>query len=238
MRVGAVIFPPKSRAFVGRERELEALKLLVKKVRLLTITGPGGIGKTRLGLQLAAEVVQDFIDGCWFVPLAAVENATLIAQTVAGTLGVQQAPTQSIEESLVRDIADKHLLIVLDNAEHLLAGVASFTRILLAGCARAVVVITSREPTHIAGEHVDRIAPLAPVPATATLAEIETFDRTRLFLERARGIRHDLVIGENEVPALLSLCEKLEGIPLVIELAAARLSILSIKQTTNAFPLS
>jgi len=210
--------PTQLTSFVGRERELHDLKALLADHRLITLIGPGGIGKTRLSLQLAAESIGDFKDGCWFAPLAGVEQPDLVPYVIATAIGISETPGQPIAETLVRDIGDKDMLLVIDNAEHLVAEVATLVRPLLVGCGHLAILITSREAVHVAGEQVVRISPL-PVA-----------DREHLFFERARSVRSEFHVANSEMPAWTDLLQKLEGIPLAIELAAARLSTFTITQ--------
>jgi predicted ATPase/class 3 adenylate cyclase len=201
--------PSQISTFIGREAELEQLGFLIADARLLTISGPGGIGKTRLALQLAASVVEQYADGAWFADLSTIRNPELIAQAIAAVLGIRELPSEPIEVTFIAHLRDKKLLLVIDNAEHLLAGVARFVKSLLSQCPGVTVVATSRQPLHVSGEQVYRLGPLA--------------ESTRLFLDRAQQAAPSTVFGD-------SLCAKLEGLPLAIELACARLSSMPLKQ--------
>jgi predicted ATPase/class 3 adenylate cyclase len=208
--------PSQISTFIGRESELEQLGFLIADARLLTITGPGGIGKTRLALQLAASVVEQYADGAWFADLSTIRNPELIAQAIAAVLGIRELPSEPIEVTLIAHVRDKKLLLVIDNAEHLLAGVARFVKSLLSQCPGVTVVATSRQPLHVSGEQVYRLGPLA--------------ESTRLFLDRAQQAAPSTVFGDAENADVDSLCAKLEGLPLAIELACARLSSMPLKQ--------
>jgi predicted ATPase len=203
-------------SFVGRESELERLRHLISSARLLTIVGPGGIGKTRLALQLAASAVERYDDGAWFADLTATRSEDLIAQAIAGVLGVRELHNEPIESTLNVHLREKKLLLVVDNAEHLLAHVARLVKSLLQQCPSVTVIVTSRQPLHVLGEQVYRLGPLV--------------ESTRLFLERAQQAAPCTVFGDAENADVTSLCDKLEGLPLAIELACARLSSMSLAQ--------
>jgi predicted ATPase len=202
--------------FIGRERELDDLNKLIAGCRLLTIVGPGGIGKTRLALQLAANVLERYADGVWFVDLTAVRDPDFIPQMIATELNVRELPSERIEETSIAHINGKKLLLFIDNSEHLLAGVAKIVKAVLSQCPAMTVMTTSREPLHLSGEQVYRLGPLD--------------DAARLFLERAHQAAPSLALGEAEYPEVASLCQKLEGVPLAIELACARLSSMPLNQ--------
>lgn len=208
--------PSQISTFIGRESEIQQLGFLIADARLLTITGPGGIGKTRLALQLAGGVVEQYADGAWLADLSTISSPELIAQAIAAVLSVRELPSEPIEVTLTSHLRDKQLLVVIDNAEHLLAGVARFVKSLLSQCPGVTVVATSRQPLHVSGEQVYRLGPLA--------------ESARLFLERAQQAAPSAVFGDVENADVDSLCAKLEGLPLAIELACARLSSMPLKQ--------
>ena len=209
--------PSQISSFVGRDRELREVDALLEASRLLTIVGPGGIGKTRLALQAAADALGNrYSGGAWFVDLAALRDPDSIAGTVATVLNVRELPSEAIDETLFAHIGDRQILLILDNAEHLLAGVAAFAKLALSRCAGATILVTSREPLHVAGENVYRLGSLA--------------DATGLFLERARSAAPSARFGEFAADEVAALCDQLEGIPLAIELACARLSSMPLKQ--------
>jgi predicted ATPase/class 3 adenylate cyclase len=207
-------------SFVGRANELQEVGQIIGECRLLTIAGPGGIGKTRLALQLAAEILERYQDGAWFVDLTAVHDPQFIAQTIAVALGVQERPNEPVETTLVAHFATKNALVVIDNAEQVLADVARLARAILLQCPGVTILATSREPLHIAGEHIYRLGALAD-------------DGTRLFMERARQAAPMMKFDEPERIQAAALCKKLEGIPLAIELACARLSSMPLKQLAS-----
>ncbi len=212
--------PSQISSFVGRRKELDQLGALLAGSRLVTITGPGGIGKTRVAVQLAAEVVELFDDGVWFFDLTGQRDAQFVAQTIAMTLGVGELPSEPIETTLVAYLRDKKALLLIDNSEQVLAGVARLVRLVLSHCPRLSIITTSREPLHLAGESVYRVGPMAD-------------DGAKLFVERARGAAPSQAFGDTQMGEVAALCKKLEGIPLAIELACARLSSMPLKQLSR-----
>ncbi len=212
--------PSQISTFVGRDNELKELSAIIAGCRLLTITGPGGIGKTRLALQLGAEVLERYRDGAWFVDLTPVHDAQFVAPTIASAVNVRELPNEPIEQTVVAHFRARKALLIIDNAEHVVAGVAAFARTLLSQCADVTIVTTSRERLHLTGEQIYRVGPLVE-------------NGTHLFLERARQAAPSMTLGGAEQAQVFALCEKLEGIPLAIELACARLSAMPLKQLTS-----
>ena len=199
--------PVPATSFLGREQELAAVVDLLGRdaVRLLNLTGPGGTGKTRLGLQVAAEIAGEYPDGVWWVPLAALRDSTLVMTAVAHTLGASDEASDLI--------GGKRMLLVLDNFEHVIEA-ASELGVLLAGCPRLDVLVTSRERLQLAGEHEYAVPPLG------------AGDGRELFAQRVRALRPEFVMDD----AALELCERLDNLPLALELAAARVKLLSTSQ--------
>jgi len=206
--------PQQLTSFVGREAELTQIKNLVGQYRLLTLLGVGGIGKSRLSLQAGADLIDDFPDGVWLVELAQVADARLVPQAVASVLGVKEAAGRPVAEALVKFFRDRRLLLILDNCEHLLAACADLAKELLKAGPHSKVLASSREPLRIGGEAT------FPVPA------LPDSEAERLFVERARGAKPDFKLN-GAGPAVSSVCKRLDGIPLAIELAAARVRTLS-----------
>jgi non-specific serine/threonine protein kinase len=223
-------------SFVGRERELAAVRRVQAGTRLLTLTGPGGGGKTRLALALAGEVRRAYPQGIWFVNLAPLTDPALVPQVVASALGFRLSGPQPLAEVLAEALGLRHLLLVLDNCEHLLPDCAVLVEALLRACANLEVVATSREPLGIGGETIWRVPPLAlpevtgnenPKPQVDALLE---YDAVRLFVERARLQRPDFALSPDNVAAAVAICRRVDGMPLAIELAAARVNVLSLDQ--------
>lgn len=202
--------------FIGRESELRDLRELVATNRLVTVCGPGGIGKTRLALQLAADAIGDFADGVWFVPLTQVVDAALVPQTIASALGIGEIPAESVQATILRELSLRKTLLILDSAEHVLRAVAEVVREILNRSPDVRVLATTREPLHVRGEYVYRLGAIGEPEAV------------RLFVERARAVVHDFQPAPEDAADLAAIAEALQGIPLAIELAAGRISSLSL----------
>jgi predicted ATPase/class 3 adenylate cyclase len=222
--------PRQLTSFVGRERELAQARELLGRTRLLTLTGVGGLGKTRLSVQLAADVLDAWPDGAWFVELAALQSPELVPQALASVLGVKEAPGQPVTVALARFVQDRRLLIVLDNCEHLLEPCAQLAKALLAAGPSIAIVASSREPLHVAGETTFALPALATpsAGADASVAAIGEYEAVRLFAERAAAARPAFRMTDANARVVADVCRQLDGIPLAIELAAARLRALSL----------
>ncbi len=211
---------------VGRERELDVIRAMVRRddARLVTLTGPGGTGKTRLALQAAADLLDDFAGGAYVVVLQAIREPELLLPTIAGTLGVSEAAGQSLSAYL----APKELLLVLDNFEQIIGGAPTLAEI-LAHAPHVKLIVTSREPLHIAGEQVYPVPPLA-LPDSRHVREpaaIADCASVRLFVVRAQAVEPGFALTPQNASAVAELCERLDGLPLALELAAARIPLLS-----------
>jgi len=224
--------PQQMTSFVGRERELAEVRTLLRKTRLLTLLGVGGLGKTRLSLQVAADVLDDYPDGVWFVELAPLTDGERVPQVVASVLGVKEEAGHPVLEALVKYVRDVQLLLVLDNCEHLLQACADLAVALLHAGPAVKVLASSREPLHVAGETNYPLPSLA-VPegdrklAAAALAQYEA---VRLFTDRAVAAKPAFQVTDQNAAAVAAICRRLDGIPLAIELAAARVRALSVEQ--------
>ncbi len=219
-------------SFVGREREMTEITRLVSTVRLVTLTGIGGSGKTRLALKVAADVLEDYADGVWLVELAALSDPELVPKTVASTLDVPEQPGRPMLETLTDALRAKALLLVLDNCEHLLTACATLAETLLRASPDLRILATSREPLDVPGEAVRRVPSLA-IPASRDVLspeELTRYDSVRLFVDRAALTRPEFAVTPHNAPAVAQVVTRLDGIPLAIELAAARAKALTVEQ--------
>jgi predicted ATPase/DNA-binding SARP family transcriptional activator/DNA-binding CsgD family transcriptional regulator len=224
--------PAPRTSFVGREREMLEVKRELAMTRLLTLTGVGGSGKTRLALEVARELVGAYPDGVWLAELAPLSEGELVPQTVAQALGVKERPGEQLTDTLVEFLRARHTLLVLDNCEHLVEAVAQLVDILLDACPGLRVLATSREALGIAGEMRQLVHPLSvPDPRQQLKAEeLEGYESARLFVERAKYRNPAFALAEQDVQSVAQICDRLDGIPLAIELAAARVGALSVEQ--------
>ena len=222
--------PRQATTFLGREHELGDLRLLLARVRTLTLTGSGGSGKTRLGLQAAADSLERFPDGAWLVELAPLADSGLVPQMLATVLGLKEESGESIVRTITEHLKDKRLLLLIDNCEHLLDGCARLVDTLVRQCPHVTILATSREPLGIGGEQAYRVPSLSlPNPKHAhTSVSVARFEAVQLFTDRALLARADFRVTDQNASILASICYRLDGIPLAIELAAARVRSLSI----------
>ena len=237
--------PAPRTSFVGRERETVEVKRTLAMTRLLTLTGAGGSGKTRLALEVARDLVSAYPDGVWLVELAPLFEPALVAQEVAGALGVQGRPGQALTDTLVEALGDKEMLLVVDNCEHLVEAAAQLVDTLLDSCPRLKVLATGREPLGIPGEILWPVPPLS-LPGTAgggsngrfTTEDPMRYEAVRLFVDRARLRLPDFRLTRENTGATVRVCRKLEGIPLAIELATARMGALAVEQVAQRLDVS
>ena len=224
--------PVQVTSFVGRHRELDAVGELIPQTRLLTLTGVGGSGKTRLALQVAAEVVSVFRDGVWLTELGPLDDGALIAMEVAATLGVERLPGRSMQESLIEYLRSRHVLLILDNCEHMLDAAVHLVDGLLRACPRLQVLATSREALGMAGEVLYRVPSLSvPGPGEESdLFALQEHEAVRLFVERAAAVRPGFSLNAGNSGAVAVISRRLDGIPLAIELAASRVRAMSPDQ--------
>jgi predicted ATPase/class 3 adenylate cyclase/DNA-binding XRE family transcriptional regulator len=245
--------PIQPTALIGREKELAAIHAILPRadVRLLTLTGPGGIGKTRLAMAAAAEALQDFANGAYVVNLAPISDPALVIATIAQTLGVTESRSRPLLESLKDELREQHLLLLLDNFEQVLTAAPQMAE-LLAACPKLKLLATSRAVLHLYGEHEFGVPPLAlpprspypPTPAPTTggrgvdspplpawergpggEGDLTQYDAVRLFIECAQAVKPDFLVTNTNAPAVAEICYRLDGLPLAIELAAARIKL-------------
>jgi predicted ATPase/DNA-binding CsgD family transcriptional regulator len=219
-------------SFVGRTQALAAIQRLLTATRLLTLTGPGGVGKTRLALEAAFALFDSFEDGVWWVDLAPLCEAGLVADTAVQALALPDDPTCSKVATLSNYLQDKNLLLVIDNCEHVIGECAVLAQQLLSACARLWILTTSRETLGVAGEAFWLVPPLSLpcLEGTPTLESLTQSEAGQLFLERARAVQPDLAVTEDVARSIAQVCCQLDGIPLAIELAAARVRVLSVPE--------
>lgn len=215
---------------VGRKREVAEVtqRLLASKTRLLTLTGPGGTGKTRLALQAAADLLEEFEDGTFFVSLAALTDPQVVTSAIAAPLGVVEAADRPLEEGIKEYLRERKLLLLLDNFEQVLEG-ARLVGQLLAACPDLKVLATSRIPLGLYGEREYPVPPLSlPDPERLpSLERLTQYEAVGLFIERAQDARPDFSVTNENAPAVVEICSRLDGLPLAIELAAARIKVLT-----------
>lgn len=229
-RVDATNLPTALSTFVGREAELPQLEVAARRSRLLTLTGPAGVGKSRLAVELAGRLARAHADGVWLIELADVRDPARVPQQVLSVLRIPESPGCDSMESLVRSLAHRDALVVLDNCEHLVAASAALAATLLGACAGLRIVVTSREPLRVPGEATWVVPPL-PVPTSAESADLESlkaYDGVRLFVERAAMFAPGLDLRPTS--AVVDICRQLDGLPLAIELAAAHTRLLPLEE--------
>ncbi|MFI5340262.1 MAG: tetratricopeptide repeat protein [Candidatus Methylomirabilales bacterium] len=222
--------PAQPNELIGRDEEVETVRqlLLRERVRAVTLTGAGGTGKTRLALQIASNLTNEFPDGVYFVTLASISDPNLLASSIAVALGIRENAARPVLESVMEALQHKHMLLVLDNFEQIVAA-ATVVVDLLATCPGLKVLVTSRIVLHLSGEHEYQVPPLK-LPEIGRLPGTESLERysaIALFLERARAVKPGFTLSNENAPAVAGICAHLDGLPLAIELAAARIKLLS-----------
>jgi len=223
--------PRQLTTFVGREREIGLAKGMLASAPLVTFTGPGGVGKTRLALEIAGDLLEDFPEGMWFVDLGPLTDPTFVAPAIATALGVMPAPGQPIMETLIDHLRTQRVLLVIDNCEHVLEEAARTVDTLLHSCGAVRVLATSREGLAINGETVFAVPSLSvPDPMLASEDELAHSDAIRLFVERAISATPDFQLTARNAGPVAQICRRLDGVPLAIELAAARVRALPVEQ--------
>ena len=230
-------------SFIGRERERNEISRLITHNRLVTLIGAGGIGKTRLALQTAQSLLNNYPDGTWLIPLESLADEDLVPQTVASFLNIPEPSDKNPVESLVNELQDKTLLLILDNCEHLSDACAQLAETLLKNCPNLKILVTSRDILRLEGEVVYHVPPL-PIPegdTTQSIEELASSESLQLFAQRAALVLSSFEITKANVGILIRICNRLEGIPLAIELAAAQVDIFTLdeilKQLNRSFDL-
>jgi class 3 adenylate cyclase len=220
--------PDDSTPFIGREREIDQIARLLQDphIRMVTLTGPGGTGKTRLALQVGNTLLYDYRDGVFFVSLASMAEPMLVPSAIAEVLGVKEEAGKSVLDTLAGHLGERHVLLVLDNYEHLLAA-SSVVSSLLDRCRELHILVTSRIPLHLAREHEYAVPPLS-VPELTQLPDLDRlieYEAVVLFAERAQAVKADFRLTDENAGAVAEMCARLDGLPLAIELAAARIKL-------------
>jgi predicted ATPase/Tfp pilus assembly protein PilF len=219
-------------SFIGREREIAEVQELLRESCLVTLTGPGGAGKTRLALQVSEELILGYRDGVWLVELASLSDAALVPQTVAAALNVHEEPNRPVLATLSDYLQTRQLLLVLDNCEQLIEACASLANALLRQCPQLHILATSQHLLDIPGEAVFRVPSLSvpPEQSPPSVERLLEYEAVRLFSERAQASQPRFALVKENVPAVIQVCRQLDGIPLAIELAAARVKVLTVEQ--------
>jgi predicted ATPase/DNA-binding SARP family transcriptional activator len=220
-------------SFVGRERELKEVGELARSHRLVTLTGPGGVGKTRLALRVADDLSAS-TDAAFLVDFAPIRDPSEVDPLVASVLGVKPPPGVSVREGVVSAVGNENLLLVLDNCEHLVSSCTDLCRVLLQSCAGLCLIATSRQPIGVDGEVLYRVPSLGlPAPGVSTLSDIAGEDSVRFFVQRAQAQQPSFRLDESNAAVVSAICRRLDGIPLALELGAARLRVLSLSQVND-----
>ncbi|HJS28873.1 MAG TPA: tetratricopeptide repeat protein, partial [Anaerolineales bacterium] len=224
-------------SFIGRERELAQVREMLSDSRLVTLVGPGGCGKSRLAIQVALELIAEYPHGVWLIELGAISDPALIAQKTASVLGLEAESERSLLDVLTDYLSEKNLLLVLDNCEHLISGCAQLAETLLQACPNLRILATSREALGIAGESSLVVPSLAvpdpggwPAAVDDIASDLSSYEGVHLFVERALAVRPGFRLTSENAPAVAQICYRLDGIPLAIELAAARVKAMSVEQ--------
>lgn len=218
--------------FIGRRKEIDEIKKLFSKIRLISLTGAGGTGKTRLAIQLVSELIDEFDNGVWIIELSPVADPDLVVKEISTVLNLKEDPGVDLFETLKEFVKDKKILLLFDNSEHLLAKCAQISETLLAFSQNLKIISTSREPFNIQGETIYRIPPLS-IPDNIKNQSVETlseYESVKLFLERANSVNSNFKLTNENIYTVAELCKKLDGIPLAIELAAKRVNVLSVEK--------
>ncbi|HMQ69380.1 MAG TPA: adenylate/guanylate cyclase domain-containing protein [Ignavibacteria bacterium] len=216
--------------FIGRRKEIEEIKKLFSNLRLISLTGMGGTGKTRLAIQLVSEMIDEFENGVWIIEFSPITDPDLIVKEISKILNLKEEPEKDDLEILKEYLKDKNILLIFDNCEHLLERCASITEILLSFCPKLKIISTSREPFNIQGEIIYKIPPLSMPEKirNKSFEDLSEFESVKLFLERANSVNANFQLSHDNIYDVAELCKKLDGIPLAIELAAKRINVLPV----------
>ncbi len=226
--------PMQLTSFIGREKEIGEIKEIIQHARLVTLTGVGGSGKTRLAIKVAGDLLEDFSDGVWFVELASLTDPELLPHNVATALGLQLQSGLTIRSALIEYMREKKYLLLIDNCEHMVGDCAKFADELIRACPHLKILSTSREGLGIAGEFIYQVPSLIiPSLEEPSLHTLEQNESARLFIDRALMVQPNFTVTDKNAPALAQICYQLDGIPLAIELAAARINVLSVEQISE-----
>jgi predicted ATPase len=233
--------PASISSFIGREQELDEIAHLLERNRLVTLTGTGGIGKTRLAIQAGHQHLHAYADGVWFVPLDSLSDPLLVPQTVASIFEIRENPDRHILETLRNVLHRKTLLLILDNCEHLLDACVQLITALLPHCPNLRVLTTSREVLNLGGEAIYPIPSLSTPEADTSLGNASGYESIQLFIERAALVSSAFQLTKDNAQAIMEICRSVDGIPLAIELTAARVNMMNIdeisKQLQKSFSL-
>ncbi|HEX7077712.1 MAG TPA: tetratricopeptide repeat protein [Candidatus Eisenbacteria bacterium] len=234
LKQGPNNLPASLTTFIGRKRERAEIGRLLQQTRLVTLTGPGGCGKTRLAIQVATDALSEVPDGAWIAELAPLSDPALVPQTVAGVLGVREEVGKPLQATLAEALATKRILLVLDNCEHVAAACAALAGALLPACRELRIVATSQEPLGVPGEVLWRIpmlgVPDVGVPGSRSREAIGRYESVKLFVDRATAVMPSFQLTDANAPVVALICRRVDGIPLAIELAAARVKVLAPDQ--------
>jgi predicted ATPase/class 3 adenylate cyclase len=232
--------PVQLTSFIGREKEMNEVKRLLGTTHLLTLTGTGGTGKTRLSMQVAADLLDQFPDGVWLIELATIDDPGQVASAIAGPLRVREEPGQPMQVTLVNYLRNKKLMLILDNCEHLIAECARIADALLRAAPGLQIMASSREPLGIAGERTWPVPSLSipeswrdEIRGPDAAERLTQYEAVRLFIDRATAVRPGFKVTNENAPYVAEICWRLDGIPLAIELAAARIRVLSLDQIAS-----
>jgi predicted ATPase/class 3 adenylate cyclase len=232
--------PVQTTSFVGREKEIEEALRRLEKTKLLTLMGTGGTGKTRLALEIGARVINEFRDGVWLVELAPITDPDRVVEAVASAVGAREEPERPLRETLVNFLKGKNVLIIFDNCEHLLNAAAGLAAELLRNGPQLKIIAATRHSLGIAGEMTFPVPPLRvfdvrlhKLTGPDIAAQLSQYEAVKLFIERATAVRPDFAVTNANAPALAEICSRLDGIPLAIELAAARARVLDVQQIAD-----